>query len=141
VTRKSSAELCAAFLSLDELEGVELQLPPEWSKEREQWLLKLELQVPLETPQVPRTTDWVVLVDDTYPLGKIDFLPAVTERGLQATFPHQRANTRDPKLPFRCAGENRHEKVGERDAANESRASPIPGGVHPWEAQSLRQAG
>lgn len=45
MTRKPSADLRAAFLSLDELEGVELRLPPEWSEERERWMLKLELQV------------------------------------------------------------------------------------------------
>jgi hypothetical protein len=41
------------------------------------------------------------------------------------------------------AGENRHEKVGEQDAAEVStnRASPTPGGVHPWEAHFLRSAG
>ena len=53
------------------------------------------------------------------------------------------AETRDPWGPFWCAGENRHEKVGERDgeAASKSRASPTPGGVHPWEAYFLRSAG
>jgi hypothetical protein len=101
VTRKPSAELRAALLSLDELEGADLRLPLEWSDDLEQWVLHLELEAPTEAAQVPRLTDWVVVVDDTYPLGEIEFFPAATDRGLQATFPHQRANTRDPKLPFR----------------------------------------
>jgi hypothetical protein len=101
VTRKPSAELRAALLSLDELEGVELRLPPAWVDERGQWMLELELEAPVPSAHVPQRTDWVVLVDETYPLGRIEFVPAATERVLQATFPHQRANTRDPKLPFR----------------------------------------
>jgi hypothetical protein len=98
---KPSADLRAAFLSLDELEGADMRLPPVWSDELDQWLLQLELESPAESAHVPRKTDWVVLVDDTYPLGELEFFPAATDRGLQATFPHQRANTRDPKLPFR----------------------------------------
>lgn len=101
MTRRPSAELRAAFLSLDELEDVELRLPPQWSNELAQWMLDVQLRAPSETAHLPQITDWVVLVDDTYPLGRIEFFPAANERGIKATFPHQLANTWDQKRPFR----------------------------------------
>lgn len=62
---------------------------------------RISILIDGESEFVPRITEWYVLASNSYPFGRIEFLPA-KDGGLQWTFPHQRLNVSlSPDLPWR----------------------------------------
>lgn len=75
--------------ALDGISGVELLQPPE--PFGESWVLSYRLTVDVpKTSSFPSTTDWFVLVDESYPLGNISFYPSRGHAGLRGVYWHQR---------------------------------------------------
>ncbi len=62
---------------------------PTWDEHVERWTL--ELLISIERNRVTHESKWIVLVDDAYPLGAIDVLPAV-DGGMGGTRWHQKLN-------------------------------------------------
>jgi hypothetical protein len=56
-----------------------------------QWVVRLTLRREVGAEFIATATRWCVLLDSTYPFGRISFHPAV-EGGMTATFPHQSRN-------------------------------------------------
>jgi hypothetical protein len=89
--------------TLEEIDGV--QVVTDWAIDSTRfWRLELDL-----TPAnlgslvpVPATTRWFVLVQDEYPKGLIDILPAVSS-GLPGIFPHQLPFITRADAPYRGA--------------------------------------
>jgi hypothetical protein len=76
--------------SLDVLEG------PTWDAARERWMLRCRITVlPGTEPNIPPRTSWYVLIDVTYPAGRITIYPA-SVGGITHTFHHQNRNTVAP---------------------------------------------
>jgi len=59
------------------------------------WVVPVALEIGTSGQFVPRRSLWKILVDDTYPFGRVDFYPSANG-GIGATFPHQDRNTRGP---------------------------------------------
>jgi hypothetical protein len=59
--------------------------------ENSKWVLSVLLKNLTPSEFVPETTKWLVLVEELYPFGKIEFFPAAAG-GLEITFPHQTHN-------------------------------------------------
>ena len=98
-------ELLAGRRALEGMPGVTLIEDYHWypiSEDRGAWVLRCRLTPETKTDgQIPATSDWYVLVEPSYPWGKICFYPAV-DNGLTLTFQHQNRN--DPgvaSLPWR----------------------------------------
>ena len=86
-------ELTQAVDALDQLDAVTVRENLRQQEDDHTWILKARLHLtdlPADT-QVPRETDWYVLIEDTYPWGSIEIHPS-KENSITATFPHQRRN-------------------------------------------------
>ncbi len=84
--------LLAARRALDGMKHVTLLDDWEWHEKSSSWILHCKLT--LEESQnefVPKSTNWHVLVDPTYPYGSIEFYPS-KKGGLETTFQHQMNN-------------------------------------------------
>ncbi|WP_309896736.1 ThiF family adenylyltransferase [Archangium sp.] len=77
--------------ALDGVAGVELLAEVSWDSEEQCWVLPLRLRADTSGSSIPEWTDWYVLIDEHYPWGRIDFLPA-KKGGLEDTHPHQSLN-------------------------------------------------
>ncbi len=102
---------------------------PRFDASARQWIVSLWLRIEQAGEFVGTQTKWCVLIDETYPYGRVAFHPAA-EGALTSTFPHQDRNTLDHEhrgwrhgklcldSPFR--GEHRttivHDPVGDADA-------------------------
>lgn len=64
---------------------------PKLNGQEKWWVLTITLRRDTGAESVGVATRWCVVVDDTYPFGRISFYPAV-EGGITATFPHQSRN-------------------------------------------------
>jgi hypothetical protein len=71
--------------------GVALESPPECISAESVWAIQLRLTSARFSDFVPEETRWVVLVDSSYPAGRIRIFPA-QQGGLVHTFPHQDRN-------------------------------------------------
>jgi len=80
-----------AFDRLAGIPGVGLESSLEFVPSESSWAFRVRLTSPQASDFVPRETLWIVLVDDTYPAGRIRLFPA-TDEGLTSTFPHQDRN-------------------------------------------------
>lgn len=92
VGREPSDELRAGRRGLDAVPGCELLEDFVWESGADAWRLRLRLTADVALhPFVPRTTDWVVLLDPAYPAGRLEVYPAA-DRSIEHTFPHQSPN-------------------------------------------------
>ncbi|WP_437601098.1 HesA/MoeB/ThiF family protein [Sorangium sp. So ce590] len=64
---------------------------PKFDEKAKRWVVRLVLRRDAGAEFVAAATRWCVLLDDTYPFGRVSFYPA-SEGGLTATFPHQSRN-------------------------------------------------
>src|SRR5262245_16739670 len=71
--------------------GVTLDSSLSFVPAEDAWALQLRLTSAESSEFVPKETNWVLLVDGSYPAGRIRIFPA-QEQGLVHTFPHQDRN-------------------------------------------------
>lgn len=64
---------------------------PKFNEQAKRWVLTITLQRDVGAEFVSAATRWCVLLDDSYPFGRVSFYPAA-EGGMTATFPHQSRN-------------------------------------------------
>ncbi len=84
--------LLKARRSIEDLEGVEILEDVQWDPTNKNWVLLCRLSPILKlNGPIPHSTNWYVKIDDSYPWGKIKFVPAKIG-GLLETFPHQNYN-------------------------------------------------
>lgn len=77
---------------IEELDSVEIIEDLKWDSLIEKWVLLCSLTLKTQSTElIPKTTNWYVHIDDSYPWGSIKFLPA-KRGGLKGTFPHQNYN-------------------------------------------------
>lgn len=60
------------------------------------WVITLILEIDSGKEFVPKRSLWKVLVEESYPFGRVAFYPSA-DGGITATFPHQERNSRGPK--------------------------------------------
>lgn len=77
--------------SLSGVQGAVVESPPEYVQEESSWALSLRLTSEHPSDFVPEETKWIVLVDRSYPAGRIRIYPD-RKGGLAYTFPHQDRN-------------------------------------------------
>ncbi len=101
--REVPEPLSRAQLSLEAVEGFTFLQTFRWNEHAEKWTIKFRISLPeLDTDCSLRDSDWYLVVDESYPLGRIDIYPA-KDRGITDTYPHQRYNHEgDSKLPWRA---------------------------------------
>lgn len=73
------------------LPGFGLSGDPLFDEGEAAWTVPVTLEIENSGEHVPASTEWVVLVDHSYPFGRIEFYPAASG-GITATFPHQEPN-------------------------------------------------
>lgn len=116
------------LLGLRAVDACLVEHGPKFDERAKRWVLAITLRRDVGAEFVGVATRWCVLLDDTYPFGRVSFYPAA-EGGITATFPHQSRNEpgcdqrswREGRLcldkPF--AGERRavivHDPVGDAD--------------------------
>lgn len=66
---------------------------PRFDEGAKRWVLTVRIERLAGTEFIERLTRWCVLLDETYPYGRVCFYPAV-RGGPTATFPHQSRNAR-----------------------------------------------
>ena len=76
---------------LTTISGVIIESPLEFISSEASWATQLSLKLMHSSDYVPEQTRWVVLIDASYPSGRIRIYPAKTG-GLTHTFPHQERN-------------------------------------------------
>ncbi len=64
---------------------------PRFDEQAQRWVLTVTLRRDVGGEFVGISTRWCVLLDDTYPFGRVSFHPAA-QGGMTATFPHQSRN-------------------------------------------------
>jgi hypothetical protein len=72
--------------------GCVVEDAPEFHKQVDRWVVRLTLRCDAGAEFVRTVTSWCVVLESTYPFGRISFHPAA-EGGITATFPHQSRNT------------------------------------------------
>ena len=77
--------------NLSSIPGVHLESGPFLIPEEDVWALRLRLSIAKESDFVPSETGWIVLIDPSYPAGRIRLYPCI-EGGITHTFPHQDRN-------------------------------------------------
>lgn len=84
--------LLEALEELVHADGMDVLDEWRWNAAERCWMLCCRLTVPVDDgSEVPRRSDWVVLVEGTYPWGYIHIQPAA-RNGIELTFPHQSLN-------------------------------------------------
>lgn len=89
---KPSPALLAGRRALDDVKGFTLLTDWAWNQYVSKWMLlcRLTIDIP-DTSLIPSTSDWYILVDASYPWGKIKLYPAKVG-GIDKTFQHQSYN-------------------------------------------------
>lgn len=64
---------------------------PRFDEQSMRWVVTVTLRCGVGAEFVDVLTRWCVLIDDTYPFGRVSFYPAANG-GITATFPHQARN-------------------------------------------------
>lgn len=98
--RTPSEALRAAVVSIDDIADVLLTRSLAWDPQENCWTICLRISINQPSLQVPPNTDWFVLVDDTYPRGRLEIYPS-NSSGLAETFPHQLLNLSNPAREWR----------------------------------------
>jgi hypothetical protein len=68
---------------------------PKFNEQAKRWVLTITIRRDVGAEFIGVASRWCVLLDDTYPFGRVSFYPAA-EGGLTATFPHQSRNMPGP---------------------------------------------
>lgn len=85
-------ELLFARRMIEQLEDVEIIEDLKWDPLIDKWILLCKLTPSIPPNQlIPSSTNWYIHIEDAYPWGEINFLPAKIN-GLMKTFPHQNYN-------------------------------------------------
>lgn len=95
-------ELRAGIEAAFDLPGIVPLEQPVYDEKRNRWAFHVRITAEVEPEgPIPATTCWYVLLDDTYPYGRIAILPA-KNGGIVQTFPHQNHNSPGaPETPWR----------------------------------------
>ena len=95
-------ELQAGLASLANLPGIVILDIPAWRPETRSWAIPCRIAADVRPDgTIPAVTDWFVIVDDTYPNGRIGVYPDKVG-GITQTFPHQDYNgPGKPENPWR----------------------------------------
>lgn len=80
---------CIRSLPACEVEG-----EPRFNAAAKRWIVEMSLRIEHTGPFVGTSTKWCVLLDVTYPFGRVAFHPA-SDGGITVTFPHQERNAID----------------------------------------------
>lgn len=67
---------------------------PRFNERAKRWVIRITLRLHDSTEFVSAASQWCVLVEDSYPFGRVSFYPSA-EGGMIATFPHQSRNAPD----------------------------------------------
>ena len=87
---------------LESIDAIELLEDLSEYKRLNVWIFKIRATVRSHnTELVPDSTDWYVLVSNSYPLGSIDIYPS-KENSITDTFEHQDLNSPTQYHPWRC---------------------------------------
>ena len=90
--KRLTKELRAGLASLANLPGIVILDMPAWSPKTRCWAIPCRIAAGVRPDgPIPAVTDWFVVVDDSYPDGRIGIYPA-KEGGITQTFPHQNYN-------------------------------------------------
>ena len=136
-TPELTSSLRAGRRALEGLAEVEILEDFFWHGGSEKWVLHVALSPGdiAENEYVPAITEWFLLIDHSYPLGKIKIKPA-SENGLIHTFPHQNTNLQsDEKSKWRTGGlcvDKPNSIFGRQGFTHEP---PDPGGRLFWHVQ------
>lgn len=76
---------------LGAIDACSVEARPKFDEEAKRWVVQLTLRRAVGAEFIGVATRWCVLLDGTYPFGRVLFYPA-SEGGLTATFPHQLRN-------------------------------------------------
>lgn len=77
---------------VEELKVVKILEDLQWDPLLNKWVLLCSLSPKLHSYElIPKSTNWYVHIEDSYPWGNIKFFPAKVN-GLEGTFPHQNYN-------------------------------------------------
>jgi hypothetical protein len=101
--KEPSENLLAARRALEDIGGVTILNDWTWSEVAAKWMLHSRLTIDmLPDSLVAGSSDWYVLVDESYPWGKIKFYPAKVG-GIVQTFHHQSFNSiGNDQIPWRA---------------------------------------
>jgi len=90
---KPTEAIKTAFASLNSLESVQVIEELQWHDGRKWWFIKCRLTIQsADTSLVPNKTDWYVSLQNMYPRGEIELIPA-KENSITKTFLHQYYNS------------------------------------------------
>ena len=85
---RPSDDIASAIQSID-VEGFTQLEELQWHDQACKWVLKCRLSIHSEDSDlVPNDTSWYISIENSYPRGQIDFVPA-KDGGLTKTFQHQ----------------------------------------------------
>ena len=76
---------------MEGIAGLEILGPTVYDDESGSWVIPVRLSIERPSDVVPENTEWHVLIDPSYPLGRVHFHPS-QEGGLHATFQHMQRN-------------------------------------------------
>ena len=94
-------QLKHARLELDGVHGISQVGEPRSYRDNDVTAFAFVVDIDQDHPHLPRQTAWWLVVDQSFPKGKIVVYPDV-HAGIEATFPHQNMNRAgDDKLPWR----------------------------------------
>lgn len=72
-----------------------------WDSSLECFYIHFSVEIDRDYDYVPKTTEWYLIADPSYPLGNIDVYPSRIN-GITSTFPHQNCNyPKDDNHPWR----------------------------------------
>ena len=77
--------------SLRSVVACSIEDSPKFNQQAKRWVVRITLRRDMGTEFVGAATRWCVLLDNTYPFGRISFYPS-SEGGITVTFPHQSQN-------------------------------------------------
>lgn len=93
--KKPSESLRTGIKVAASLENVSLASHPFHIEGKASWAVPVTVRMRSTSEYVPTESKWIILVEETYPFGDIEFFPA-TAGGMEATFPHQEQNGSGP---------------------------------------------
>jgi hypothetical protein len=93
--RKSKApseQVLKGRRALEFIKGVTLLKDLQWNEPTKQWVLHCSLfSDEIDEQVITKSTEWYVIIDENYPIGRIRFFPS-KENSITQTFPHQLFN-------------------------------------------------
>jgi ThiF family len=76
---------------MEGIPGLTILGPTVYDDESESWIIPVRLTIERPSDVIPENTYWYILIDPSYPLGRVHFHPS-QEGGLHATFQHMQRN-------------------------------------------------